>query len=500
MARRLRRLITPTDPTILARFREALRRADFAVPAIAAMLDGGPITELKSRSPRLFYATRHGRPLDTFVRLFVAGVPAGLREARAALEPALISALSKAGVLRLTSRSAVPLVTILPHDDLVLTSDQPFGVRTPNYVPGITDSSVFLELFTVRRPMASAMDFGTGVGIQAIRASLHADKVIATDANPRALDFVRFNASLNACSNIEILKGDAFEPVSGRTFDLIAGNLPFAITPSRRYLYRDSGMTLDDFAHRFVRDAPAFLREGGFCQIVCQWIEKKDRDWRDRLQEWFDGSGCDVWVMKNDSLSPEAYAEKWIADTEPGPTEKAARLYRKWLDYYDAQGVSAIHSGAIAMRRRSGDNWIRMDDGPERACSPFGDAVLRSFAAGDYLHGVDDAALLAERLHVSPDIHLLDRCEWSAGEWRPEASQLRFHRELEYAANVDQHVAKLVAHSTGERSVAQLIAELAGETGIPADRLRPACLHLVRGLIERGFLLPVKPPLSEPRP
>jgi methylase of polypeptide subunit release factors len=496
MAKHLRRLETPADPEVLPQFRETLLRAEFTVPAIAALLGSASVTELKSRSARLLYATRSGSAQDTFIRLFVAGVPVAIEQVRAAVGPALVSALAEAGVLRVSSRTATPLVGILPHDELVLAADQPFHSGTsPDYVPGITDSSVFLELFTIRRPLASAMDFGTGFGLHALRASLHADSVTAVDVNRRALDFARFNAALNGCSNIEFLHGDGFQAVSNRRFDsrqfdLIVGNLPFAITPSARYTYRDSGMRLDDFAHRVIDEAPGLLREGGYCQLLCQWIETKDHDWHDRLQEWFDGSGCDAWVMKNDSLPPDAYAEKWIADTEPGPPEAASRLFENWMEYYSSEGITAIHSGAIAMRRRSGNNWLRMDEGPDRACSPFGDAVLRAFAIGDYLRDLDGEALLGERLHVSRGIHLVQRCDWSAGEWRPDGCQLRFHTELEYIANVDQYVSKLVARCTGHRTVRELIQELASETGIPEDRLGPACLQLIRGLIERGFLLP----------
>src|SRR5258708_33193659 len=160
MAGRLRRLLTPSDPGVLPRFREVLHRADFTVPTLAGLLGGDSVTELKSRSPRLLYATRSGRPLDTLVRLFVAGVPVDLEQARATLQPALVSALSKAGVLRVTSGSAVPLVTILPHDDLVLASDQPFRSGTvPQSVPGITDTSGLRQLYTIRPPMASVLDF-----------------------------------------------------------------------------------------------------------------------------------------------------------------------------------------------------------------------------------------------------------------------------------------------------------------------------------------------------
>jgi hypothetical protein len=111
---------------------------------------------------------------------------------------------------------------------------------------------------------------------------------------------------------------------------------------------------------------------------------------------------------------------------------------------------------------------------------------------GDYLQQIDNASLLHQRLHISPDIHLIQRCDWVQGAWRPEASQLRFHRELEYIANVDQHIGTLVARCTGERTVGDLISQLAGETGMAATRLEAACLQLVRGLIERGFVVPVE--------
>src|ERR1051326_7471345 len=272
MARRLR---TPADPRVLAQFREVLRRADFTVPAITRLLGNAEITELKSRSPRLLHATRAGTPLDTLIRLFVAGAPVALGQAEAALNPVPVPSLAESGVLRIATGTAAPLVSILPHDDLVIVSDPPFRRgKAADYVPGMLDSTVFLELFTIRRPLRSALDLGTGCGVHALRAGLHSDQVVASDLSPRALDFARFNAALNGVSNIEFVQGNGFEPVAGRRFDLIVSNLPFAITPSRRYIYRDSGMRLDDFARSFFAAAPGCLTEGGYCQVLCQRSEE----------------------------------------------------------------------------------------------------------------------------------------------------------------------------------------------------------------------------------
>src|SRR5579884_2474068 len=95
------------------------------------------------------------------------------------------------------------------------------------------------------------------------------------------------------------------------------------------------------------------------------------------------------------------------------------------------------------------------------------------------------------RFRISPDIYLIERSEWADGQWRVEAAQLRFNRELEYVANVDRHVARLVGRCTGSRTVRDLIAQLGAETGMPAERLTPPCLKLVRGLLEQSFLIPV---------
>ncbi len=460
------------------------------------LLGGAPISELRSRSPRLlFHAARSGPPLGTLIRLFVAGVAVTIAEAEAALHPTPLRTLAKIGVLRIAGGMATPLIAIMPHDDLAIASDQPFrSGGSPDYVPGLMDSSVFLELFTIRRPLRNALDLGTGCGVQALRASLHADRVMAVDSNARALDFARFNIILNGATNVEMGLGNGFAPVAEARFDLIVANLPFVIAPAARYAYRDSGLPLDEFARAIVAEAPAHLNAGGYCQLLCQWVEIEGQDWRDRLVEWFDRGGCDVWVMKTDSLAPDEYAEKWIADTEPCQPQRSGSLFDEWMRFYKSRKIARIHSGAIAMRlgAKGAKNWIRMDEGPGRARSPFGEAVLRSFAIGDYLDGLSDELLMQECLRISPDIHLIERCDWDQGEWRSDACQLRFHRELEYMANIDRYVSKLVARCTGERRVRDLIAELGGETGIAAERLAPSCLQLLRGLLERGFLAPAR--------
>ena len=100
------------------------------------------------------------------------------------------------------------------------------------------------------------------------------------------------------------------------TFDLIVSNPPFVISPESRYIYRDSGMAGDEVCRRICREAPRFMTDGGFCQIICNWAEYKGEDWRERLKTWFEASGCDVLVMRNQSRDVATYAATWLRHTE----------------------------------------------------------------------------------------------------------------------------------------------------------------------------------------
>ncbi|WP_258934412.1 50S ribosomal protein L11 methyltransferase [Nesterenkonia pannonica] len=108
---------------------------------------------------------------------------------------------------------------------------------------GIGQASLTLAASTHRRQVATALDIGTGCGIQLLHLLLHADHVVGTDLSERALTCARFNLLLNAPtlrldpqnlhSRVELLHGSLLEPVAGRRFDLVVSN-PRSSSPSHR--------------------------------------------------------------------------------------------------------------------------------------------------------------------------------------------------------------------------------------------------------------------------
>ncbi len=487
----------PIDgPEEFARIRDTFRRAEYNEKGLVSVL--GPV-QLPARAgremPYFLHLTREATPLNVLIRMFVLGIPVESAAARDAVRPMELEDWARAGLVELENGEARASIRLLPFRDLLLACDHMDAVTPGGHlemVMGITASSAALADFTVRRPCGTALDVGTGGGVQAFLAAAHAKQVAGVDRSARSIEFARLNAALNGIPNCEFIEGDALEPVRGRTFDLIVSNPPFAITPSVRYMYRDSGMELDGFCRKLTARVPALLNEGGLFQMCCDWAHMAGQDWKETLAGWFEGSGCDVWVMRTDTHSAADYAHTWIRDTERDTAENRDRLYHDWISYYEAKGLEAVSTGLIAMRRVSGrPNRLRIEEAPEGVSGPFGNFIALGFELHDYVACASDEALLDERLRVSPLVRLDETCEWTERGWKPASARIRLARGLTYASGIDLRLAGLVARCTGERTVRDLLKELAAATDSELEKITPNMLGLLRQLVERGFLLPV---------
>jgi release factor glutamine methyltransferase len=114
------------------------------------------------------------------------------------------------------------------------------------------------------------LDVGAGAGFVAVMAARRAKRVVATDVVPEAVALTTRNAALNGVADrVEARLGDAYEPVRGEVFDLIASSAPQMPTPPGRE--RDDWMAAADnggadgwaVLDRLIAGAPAHLRPGG---------------------------------------------------------------------------------------------------------------------------------------------------------------------------------------------------------------------------------------------
>src|SRR5262245_9470515 len=439
-----------------------------------------------------------GSPLETVIGLFFLGLPLQPSAIDSALDPVTAEALEELGLVVAGEEGPVATVRLVPHADLLLAGsrypDEGADGTPSDYVATVTSPSAILAALTVRDQVESALDVGTGSGVQALFAARHSERVVAVDVNPRALELAAFNARLNGVHNIEFRQGSLFEPVAGERFDLIVSNAPYVVSPDSRYAYRDGGLASDAFCERLLRESATHLEEGGFAELLIGWVHLDD-DWSQRPRRWVDGSGCDCWLLLGVERDPLTHAAVWNEELRDSPEAYAVTLDR-WTEYLEALGASAVFEGAAILRKRRGArNWFRADRIPAGRPEPASAHVKRVFESRTYLSELpEDALLLEDTFRLVGQVHIEQELDCRDGGYVVQAMTLVLDEGLGFRAGVDQRTAVLVPLLDGSSSLGQAIdgaARTLALEGEHLDTFRPGALAVVREMLELGFVVRV---------
>lgn len=479
----------------VCRIREILDRAGYTESNIRQLLDVTDIPVFRHRRqslPLYLWRTRGGSPLEILVRLFLLCQPISVGDARRAVAPMLLENCVELGFWSLERDNVRATVELFPYQEFVLAADWPERIEAAvNPVMSVAASSRTLAQMTIRRHSTRTLDLGTGCGVLAFLAARHSDHVVAIDRNWRAVLLTQFNAQLNGLSNISCRARDFFEPVRDETFDLIVCNPPFVIAPGQGALHTHSGMPADQLCQSLIRTASTFLREGGYCQLLCNWVQPIGQDWRERLATWFEDTGCDAWILHSHSESAAEYALKRINETTDDPAHVGTQ-FTEWLAYYEREQIEAIGFGIITMQRSTHRaNWFRCENLPE-VIGPCGEAIEQGFLLREFLEAHrEDRTLLDVRLRHAENLRWEQLHEITAKNWSPLRSQLQLVNGLAYRGNVETSVVEFVARCTGAVRLKDHVKRIAAASGQKIDRFTPSFLKVIRRLIELGCLLPV---------
>ncbi|WP_149180899.1 class I SAM-dependent methyltransferase [Streptomyces sp. TRM49041] len=483
------------------RLRAALLAADFTADGLLDRLGAPAYAALaRSESVPALRATRGDGGLDTLVRLFLLQQPVPYERVRAALP--LDEALAGGWVIR-DGDDVRAAVDVRPYggpegQDWFIVSDLGCAVggaggaggRGERVVLGVGGASTTLAGLTVRTPVGSALDIGTGSGIQALHATQHATRVTATDLNPRALEFTRLTLALSGAPEADLRAGSLFEPVGSETYDLIVSNPPFVISPGARLTYRDGGMGGDDLCRTLVQQAGERLNEGGYAQFLANWQHVEGEEWQERVRSWVP-HGCDAWIVQREVQDVTQYTELWLRDAgdhREAPEEYAAR-YEAWLDEFEARKTRAIGFGWITLRKSGTESpSITVEEWPHPVEQPLGETVKAHFARQDYLRTRDDAALLADHFALAPEV--MQEQVGLPGAEDPEHVILRQNRGMRRATKVDTVGAGFAGVCDGTLSAGRILDAIAQLTGEDPVLLRDRTPQAIRLLVEEGFLEP----------
>jgi len=444
--------------------------------------------EVQSR----LYATREVSAQNALVRLFLLGVTLARDAATEALSKTFVDLALRSGLVSEEQNRLVANVVIVPVGKLLFASDS-FRMlgsdeRSEFVVPAKNSAADFLRRLTLREPTGSVLDLGCGCGVHALLAAEHCDNVVATDISGAAVEYTRFNARFNSIRNVEVLAGDLFEPVAGRSFDLVLCNPPFIIGPASDFTYRDNPMELDDFCRLLAREGANHLNDGGHLQMLCEWVEITGQTARERVAEWVQGLDCDTWVLRGTPKSPARYVAGRLTDLA-GADYKPATTYEEWLAYFEKRAVAAVNPGMLVLRRREADNWFHMLTVPGEPVEDSGPAVAERIAACDFLELCEEnETLLDATLRIPACIELEQRFGRSDEGWRSDRVVLQVTEGLPLETEIDLPILAFLNQVDGSRSLRDCIGKFCELTAAEPGELTRQLLPAIRLLIGNGVL------------
>lgn len=438
-------------------------------------------------------------PQATMIRLW----PLQQGVERRLVEQALpLPELLAAGMLRADGDQVTAVVDLRPYgsaddgatgwivSDLTPGLDQMTTRTRPDYVLGVSPASTSLAQMTMRTPVASALDLGTGCGVQSLHLARHAQRVVATDVNPRALELARLTAALNRVE-VDVRDGSLYEPVAGERFDLIVTNPPYVMSPptaqGERLVYREGSFQGDGLVEAVVKGAPAHLNSGGSLQVLGNWAILDGQSWEQRLAGWAEGSGCDLWVVERERLDVYDYIEVWLTDAGLAGSPDWLPRYREWVDYFRALGITKVGMGwftLTAAGRELPD--VQVESWPHAIAQPVGEAIAEHQQCVDNAL-LSDQQLLARRWRLAE--HVDQETIGEPGAADPRHIVLRSSAGLRRAMEADTALAGVLGTCDGELELGCITAALAALLEVDADALAAQVLPPIRQALRDGLLL-----------
>jgi SAM-dependent methyltransferase len=437
-------------------------------------------------------------PLGALIRLFLLQRPAPAAELRPAFGEAEVALLVELGLVERAGGDLLPRVDLYPYEGDLFATDRgdragegdAEAVGRYDAVMPLNMSSHTLAQLALARPVEAALDVGTGCGVHAVRAARRAARVVATDLNPRALQFAAFNAALNGVLNIEFRLGSLWEPVAGERFDHILANPAFSLSAEHEFLFRDGGERGDRMTAALVAGAAERLREGGIAQVIGEFPTIGESGFEEQIEAWVGDAACDLLLLRMGAMEPLEYAAAYAHQPFGQSREAYEAALNARLAAFAAMGAQDVALGAVLMRRRAaGPHWAarRVLPAPERAA---GEEIGQLITRLDRWSLPEAAqSLWLGKPRIVPGVQLTEtrgweKDGWVEGEARAGIPELLLCRDVRLSGPARD----LLALCDGARTGAEIAAEFARDYGLAVEEAAETTLAFLRELAEQGLI------------
>jgi SAM-dependent methyltransferase len=423
-------------------------------------------------------------PVGVAIRTFELRRPIRRRDFEAAFPAVDLDVLLAAGILWVHRDDEVrTVIGIQACDGVFALADDEYDEF--DAVLRVSGSSLALAYLTPHRPGGRLLDLGTGGGFQALLAARHGMHAIGVDIGERAVELAGLSSALSRIDGVEWRLGNWFDPIDGERFDLVVANPPFVISPSRRFLFQESGLPPGELARDLVQAAPAHLTPGGIAIISAEWLVPSGAEWFDPVAAWVEGLGCDVVALEFESATPVEHAANWLATVR---ADSIVERRGEWVQNIHDHGGEAVVYGTLVLRpvegRAGAFAAVSLSGVPLRPAGEWTLALLEAVATEHAAAG----DLLADRYEVADGVRVDQPFARVEGRWKAGQSRLRPQGAMPVAVQVRPGVLDVLFALDGATLLGDTIDQVALRRGHDRDELATAVTDIFPELLRTALV------------
>jgi len=480
-----------------ARVRALFQRAGYTDEAISRRAGVPSIHHLGSAEERGDLLRENVDAMTLLLHVFSDGEYIPWSTVREFLAQREIDALETLGLLHDVPESpdlSAATIALYPIQGVYVAGDRHVHIEATQARPpadvvysALTPEAARFLRFFPRDPRGDLLDLCSGTGVAALLgASGFVDHAWAVDITERSTRFAAFNAALNGLRNVTVLKGDLYEPVIGRQFDLIVAHPPYVPAIETQYIYRDGGADGEEVTRRILAGLHTHLRPGGQLCCNCLLTERQGEPLEDRVRGMLGPNAGEFdlviaqWASQD--LAPDY--PRWTREEHDleAQTQRVLTLARL--------GVEKLVFVALIIQRRG---TARPVVTTRRLVSPHTSAadlqwVLRWLVANADGDPARLRRLLDSRPRTSPRTELRSRSVLRDGEWLMDECALVTAAPFAVQASCPAWYPIFLARCDGAVTVREHLQHLRDSKLAPEDAPPEAFASMIRQLVDSGFV------------
>jgi hypothetical protein len=217
------------------------------------------------------------------------------------------------------------------------------------------------------------------------------------------------------------------------------------------------------------------------------------------LADWLEETGCDALCLLHGIEDPVGYAVRWNVREQQLRQDRYGATLDRWLEHFRSEGIGAIGSGAIILRRSAGKPWlhgVELSGDSRGSAAPHVQAifggldVLAAAGAGP----TSDKGLLDVVVRMRQPHRLIQQIVTRNGEYVAEPTTLLLDEGLALSTSVDADVVAVVLRLDGSQSGREIAHELAAATDQNVDAVATRVAAFIHTLLELGMVEPAAHP------